>query len=210
MTPLRILTVAVAIALLASCGTIETEPPSSPTPPTAHTADRRLVLSLDGLGPLKFGISDRQVAATGLVRRVPCGEPLGPDAWHWEPAHAYRKNSGMGSHAFEVSSYEGKLRALDVWASNIPTDHGVRVGDTVAELKDAYGPDVTEHPLGYPEANGRVYTVEGKSSALVFDVVASDAKTFGPVGTIWVIRLQDRNSQYDTLANSDGGAGGCL
>ena len=116
----------------------------------------------------------------------------------------------MGSHTFEVSSYDGKLRSFDVWASSIPTDHGVRVGDTVAELKAAYGSGLSEHPLGYPNANGRVYTVEGKRSALVFDVVAGDAETFGPVGTIWVMRLEERSSRYDTLANTDGGAGGCL
>lgn len=208
MTPLRILTVVVATGLLASCGAIDKKP--GPRPATAHNSDDRLVLSLDGLGPLKFGMPDRQVAATGLVRRVACGEPFGPEAWRWEPAHAYRKKDGMGSHTFEVSSYDGRLRSFDVWAPSIPTDHGVRVGDTVAELKAAYGSGLSEHPLGYQNANGRVYTVEGERSALVFDVVAGDPETFGPVGTIWVIRLEDRSSRYDTLANTDGGAGGCL
>jgi hypothetical protein len=210
MTPVRILAVAVAAALLTSCGGVTTEPPSSPTPTAAEKPDDRLVLSLDGLGPLKYGMPDRKVAATGLVRRAACGEPFGPDAWYWKPASAYRKAGGMGAHAFEVSSFDGNLRAIDVWSSSIPTDQGVRLGDTVAELKNAYGPDLREHPLGYPTANGRVYTVEGEKSALVFDVVVGDPKTFGPVGTIWSIRLQDRSSQYDSIANTDGGAGGCL
>jgi hypothetical protein len=122
------------------------EPPTNPSPspssPPADdgTLDNNDVLRVDGLGPLRIGMTVEEVeAATGLEARI------GAD---FTPACRYMELIGGPPDVFYMVSHRVLVR-IDIGGPKILTDTGLGVGDDESAVADVYGPDLTTEPHPY-------------------------------------------------------------
>ncbi|CAN5489489.1 hypothetical protein BH09ACT4_BH09ACT4_09500 [soil metagenome] len=145
--------------LLAACGpgtepttpspdVTVTAPSPTPTPtptPTAPPALADLAISADGLGTLLLGNAPDTDPATAMIVEDPeaCvsagATPGTPEALRWRPIPLY---FGSLYEYFGVEVSGGVVRRVDVFDDTIPTDAGIRIGDTRAAALAAY-PDAT-------------------------------------------------------------------
>jgi hypothetical protein len=216
----------IVLALLAGCGgdpepvPSTSAPVSTPTPtPTASAsptapAAADLVLTTSGLGTLAFGVAPSSEPAAQMVAVDPAactefGAAAGSaEASRWRPIAAY---GGSGSPMFGVVVLDGVLTRIDVFTDAIPTDAGIRIGSSAAELTAAYpsaavvSQDLTD-----------VVTVTDSHGTLMIEVARErglfDTAYWQPDQVDRVIYLRGTlaGTTAYTVAASENIAGGCL
>jgi hypothetical protein len=189
--------------------TVTATPTPTPTPVVAPAlAD--LVLTADGMGTLVFGEAPSADPALQMIAEDPaaCSEfaPAGtPEATRWRPVAAYLAG---GDIPFGVSVAEGTLERIDVFGSAIPTDGGIRVGDTLAALVAAH-PDASIVHTGITD----IYVVTGDHGTLQIEVATPESTGYWPAADLGhVVFLHATVTGIDpfTVAASENIAGGCL
>lgn len=182
LLPASLLAVAVALALSA-CGPGSAPTPSpsdsgSPTPTETATATPEpetrpaladLALGPDGFEQLPLGETPTTDPAVAMVTfdAAACD---GTGVWNADPSYASADPDGYGpGTAFTVASDApgGPISRIDLNANDIPTDAGIRFGDTRAEVEAAYpGAAVVSAVLT------DVYVVPGAVGTLQIEVAA--------------------------------------
>ncbi|HRO34441.1 MAG TPA: hypothetical protein PLQ03_13645 [Brevundimonas sp.] len=148
---IRRLLVTAAVAALAACNPPEqAEPqpqPPAETPPPSAEAPGANVLTAQGFGPLRIGMTRAEVeAALGADANPNAVGGADPEACDlFRPARA---PEGM-----LVMLEQGVLTS--VWVARnteVKTDRGLGVGDTAERVRQVYGTSVTAEPHKYVDA----------------------------------------------------------
>lgn len=216
-----VLIAAAAVLALAACDpsgsptptpteTVAESPTPTPTPtPTGAPTLAELELSADGMGTLVFGEVPSVDPAEQMIAEDPaaCSEfyPAGtPEATRWRPIAAYL----AAGQVFGVSVAGGTLERIDLFSSAIPTDGGVRIGDT----RDAV---LSGHPDAALVASDLtdVYVDTGSHGTLQIEVAKAEGTGYWPSADIdHVVYIHAVVSGYGTftVVASENIAGGCL
>ena len=149
-----------------------------PAPPERGPAQPAWVVSMDGAGPFTPGMSlaDARERIPGL--EAPATPAEGCD---------YASISGRNK---EVSFLivEDKLARIDVITPDVPTDKGIRVGDTEDKVRAAYGSNLTVEPHKYIEGHYLIVNNPADTTvALIFETDGT-AVTRYRLGTQPVVR----------------------
>lgn len=149
------------ILALAACGAPDREPaapapapaPADPATPTA-LAPAGDVITAEGFGPLRIGMSRAEVAAA-------LGEDSQPDAVGGpDPATCDEFRPAKAPEGLLVMIENGVLTRVSVVRNPaIKSDRGFGVGDTAAAVKAAYGPRALSSPHKYQDAPAEYVTV---------------------------------------------------
>jgi hypothetical protein len=192
----------------------------SPTPgPQGAPEPGDLVITPEGMGTLVFlqaPSDDPELqmveldpnrcadSTTGEPRGVPDGDPA---AARWVPIEAYETSENWAPWGVVVN--EGGLVRIDVFDESIPTDQGIRIGDSVDELLAAY-PGVT--PVD--EYLTDVYVIPGTAGSLHIEVAKDPADMVGywegRDGQVVYLRGVDASQPAFTVAASENIAGACI
>ena len=163
-------------------GKVDSGPPVS-TPATEITTSTTalsvgsLVLSADGLGPLRFGTQAARALA-GLTQALGQAAPPTPvpDGAACGATRIFRwKNFAVIVN--EVAGRSGAMAGLVGWSSdgtvpvgvNLSTDKGIGVGSTVKALRTAYGENVAFAAGGH----GPAFTVTTPTGVITGDLDAA-------------------------------------
>jgi hypothetical protein len=216
----------IVLALLAGCGgedpkadpspsvTVSETPTPTPTPDPTAPAAADLVLTTSGLGTLEFGVAPSAEPTTQMIAEDPnaCtefGAAAGsPDATRWRPIAAY---GGSDTPMFGVVVLGGVVTRIDVFGTAIPTDAGIRVGSTAAELTAAY-PTATVTSTDLTD----IATVTDSHGTLIIEIARErglfDAPYWEPgqVDRVIYLRGVTAGTTAFTVAASENIAGGCL
>jgi len=157
---------------------------AEPAPPT-RPALADLELSTAGLGTLLFGVppeTDPELsmifynptacidAETGEIFGIVAGDPLAP-AWLIDPSYEVPPSPNDSGKPFGVAVDEAAGNAvirIDLYTDDIPTDAGIRLGDTRADVIAAYpSAVVTESYLT------DIYVITGPTGLLQIEVVST-------------------------------------
>jgi len=157
---------------------------AEPAPPT-RPALADLELSTAGLGTLLFGVppeTDPELsmifynstacidAETGEIFGIVAGDPLAP-AWLIDPSYEVPPSPNDSGKPFGVAVDEAAGNAvirIDLYTDDIPTDAGIRLGDTRADVVAAYpSAVVTESYLT------DIYVITGPAGLLQIEVVST-------------------------------------
>jgi hypothetical protein len=232
--PLALALALVACFALSACdpGVPEAEPePSvsvseepSPSPSASeepHAPElSELVLTSNGMGTLVIGEAPSTEPTQQMIEEDPAAcadentgfdagvEPGDPDALRWVPIAEY--NAADGYPRWSVSVIDGALMRIDLHDDSIPTDKGVRIGDSRASALAAY-PDgmlvdqtITD-VLVVPGAHGVLHIEIAKAmSGELADYWGAQ------VDTVVFVRAVDLADGVFTVAASENIAGGCL
>lgn len=144
---------------------------------SASAADQ--ILTINGLGPVKIGMTQRQ-AERVLGARLKSPFPSERSNICWNAIRADRVdpwiyyvilNGRVASIHVDRSGLGGP-----VVAHQIVTDRGIRIGDTDTKVKEAYGPDVNVrvHSQVNTEDEGSVITALTSDKSRGFVFVTSD------------------------------------
>lgn len=145
----------------------------------ASAADQ--ILTTDGLGPVKIGMTQRQaerVLGSRLKRPFPGDRGkacwFGVRADHLDPWVFYVIWDG------KIASIHVEMSALGgpVVPHRIVTDKGIHIGDTDAKVKELYGPDVKVRVDSQAdnEEEGSVITAPTADKSRIFVFVTSGRK----------------------------------
>ncbi|TAJ59381.1 hypothetical protein [Brevundimonas sp.] len=153
---IRRLMLTTAVLALAACGAPDPETTPAPAPdpaPTPAPTPAANVLTAQGFGPLRIGMTRAEVeAALG-----PDANPDavgGPDPEACDTFHPVRAPEGL-----TVMVEQGVLTSI--WLQNgstLKTDRGFGVGDTATAIKAAYGPLAYVSPHKYAAAPAEYIT----------------------------------------------------
>lgn len=152
----RLLTAAAIVSLAACEAPTPAESVPAPTPPEqpSSSAPGANVLTAQGFGPLRIGMTRAEVeAALG-----PDSDPKsvgGPD-----PASCDMFRPARAPEGLSVMLENGVLTS--VWVSRdaaVETDRGLNVGDTAAEVRRVHGSAAVAEPHKYVEAPAEYLTV---------------------------------------------------
>lgn len=148
---------------------------ATPTPePETRPARADLVLTVDGLGTLDFGVAPPTDPALAMLVLEPewCTDAstgwdvgIGPgdaEAALWVPIADYRDGRGAD---FGVEVAGGLVTRIDLFGPAIPTQAGIRVGDSRAALEAAYPSAVRVE-----EYLTDIYVVSGPNGAIQLEV----------------------------------------
>jgi hypothetical protein len=186
-------------------------PTPTPTPtPVAAPALADLVLTANGMGTLVFGEPPSSEPALQMIAEDPaaCSEfyPVGSaEATRWRPIAEYVVG---GIPTFGVTVTDGNLERIDLYDSTIPTDGGIRVGDTLASLLAAH-PGASVVHSGLTD----IYVVTGEHGTLQIEVARDEGSGYWPAGDIdqvMYIHAVVSGIEPFTVAASENIAGGCL
>lgn len=121
----------------------------APAPSPAITFD---VLTPDGVGPLKIGMTkDEVIAAAGDTRTPDAAGIPGGECIEFQPQRA--------PDGLWVMIEAGKLTRITIGEmSTLKTDKGLGLGDTAAAVKTAYGADAKASPHKYQDAPAEYIT----------------------------------------------------
>lgn len=159
---IRRLLLASSVLALAACNAPE-EPASAPTPATGTlvtepAAPAAGVLSAQGFGPLRIGMTTAEIEAA-------MGPDANPDAVGGpDPQSCDQFRPERAPENMLVMTQQGVLTSI--WltrTSDIPTDRGFRIGDSAATVKAAYGAAATVEPHKYEAAPAEYITVWSSS-----------------------------------------------
>ena len=218
-----VLIAAAAVLALAACDpagsptpspseTVTESPTPTPTPsptPTAAPALADLVLTADGMGTLVFGEAPSADPVLQMIVEDPaaCAEfaPAGsPEATRWRPIAAYL----VADQTFGVSVSGGTLERIDLFDSSIPTDGGVRIGDTSAAVLSGH-PDAMVVPSDLTD----IYVDAGTHGSLQIEVAKAEGSGYWPaadIGRVVFIHAVVTSYGTFTVVASENIAGGCL
>ena len=235
----RPLAIAIAVAALAcfalsACApgsdVAEPEPTASvsdtpsPTPSASEEARAPAVSELEltpnGMGTLVIGEAPSTVPTLQMIEEDPSAcadentgfgagvEAGDPEAIRWVPIAEY--NSADGYARWSVSVIDGALARIDLHDDSVPTDKGIRIGDSRAAALAAY-PD----GMLVDETITDVLVVPGEHGVLHIEIakeMSGDLAGYwgGQVDTVVFIRAVDLEGGVFTVAASDNIAGGCL
>jgi len=142
---IRRLMLTTAVLALAACGAPDPEPTPAPAPaPPPAAPPAADVLTAQGYGPLRIGMTRAEVEAALGADSNP-GAVGGPDPASCDTFHPARAPTGL-----TVMVEQGVLTSI--WlqrGSTLKTDRGFGVGDTAVAIKAAYGPTATASPHKY-------------------------------------------------------------
>jgi len=190
--------------------TVAESPTPTPTPtPTGPPTLAELELSADGMGTLVFGEAPSTDPLEQMIAEDPaaCAEfyPAGtPEATRWRPIAAYL----AADQVFGVSVAGGTLERIDLFSSAIPTDGGVRIGDTRAAVLSGH-PDAGVVAADLTD----VYVDAGTHGSLQIEVAKAEATGYWPASDIdHVVYIHAVVTGYGTFSvvASENIAGGCL
>ena len=143
-----------AVLALAACGAPDPEPAPTPEPaPPVEAPPTADVLTAQGFGPLRIGMTRAEVEAALGPDSNP-GAVGGPDPASCDTFHPARAPEGL-----TVMVENGVLTSI--WlrsGSALKTDRGFGVGDTATAIKAAYGPLAYVSPHKYAEAPAEYIT----------------------------------------------------
>ena len=142
------LMLATAVLALAACGAPDPAPAPAPEPaPVPAPGPAANVLTSQGFGPLRIGMTRAEVEAALGADSSP-GSVGGPDPAACDTFHPARAPTGM-----RVMIEQGVLTSI--WLDRgapLKTDKGFGVGDTATAIKAAYGPLAYVSPHKYAAA----------------------------------------------------------
>lgn len=151
---IRRLLLTTAVLALAACDAPEPPPTPAPdpapAPPARPAAD---VLTAEGFGPLRIGMTRAEVE-TALGSSSSPEAVGGQDREACDIFHPARAPQGM-----TVMVENGVLTSI--WlnsGSTLKTDRGFGVGDAATAIKAAYGPTATASPHKYSDAPAEYIT----------------------------------------------------
>lgn len=175
----RALAYAALVGTIATCGVDRGDSSSAAAPPDAssdagppgaadssredtaasveHAANVQpsdVVLTPDGWGPLRIGMTRAEVVAAA-------GEDANPEAVGGpEPEHCDQFRPSRAPAGLLVMVEEGVLTRISVSRnSDITTPEGIRVGDTGSSVLDAYGSRADVMPHKYSDSPAKYITV---------------------------------------------------
>lgn len=145
---------AVAVLLLsAGCGADEAETVRG-GPAGAPPAAAAPVVTAEGWGPLRIGMTLAQVNAAMGPDSDPA-EDGGP-----EPESCDQFRPARAPEGLLVMIEDGRLTRISLHdGSKVATDRGLKVGATRAEVKAAHGPELRSEPHEYESPEGEYLTV---------------------------------------------------
>ncbi|MDP1912673.1 hypothetical protein [Brevundimonas sp.] len=151
---IRRLLLTTAVLALAACGAPDPEPAPAPQPaPPPAAPPAADVLTAQGFGPLRIGMTRTEVE-TALGADSNPDAVGGPDPASCDIFHPARAPQGM-----MVMVEDGLLTSIWLSAgSTLKTDRGFGVGDTATAIKAGYGPTATASPHKYSEAPAEYIT----------------------------------------------------
>lgn len=214
-----------AVLVLAGCGGPAPEPTAAPEPgesvtptPTPDPAPPRLeelVLTTEGLGTLVFGTIADSDPATRMIYLNPeeCvyeggPAPGSPEAPGWVPIDAY---GTAGDRTFGVNVQEdGTVDRVDLYNDTIPTDRGLRIGDSRADALAAYPDASVTH-----EWATDLLVLPGVAGNIHIEIAHNTGDAVGywqpdQVDRVLFIRGVVATLPSFSVAGSDNVAGGCL
>lgn len=134
-----------AVLALAACGAPDPGPEPAPEPaPAPSPAPAADVLTAQGFGPLRIGMTRAEVE-TALGADSSPGAVGGPDPEACDSFHPARAPEGLN-----VMIEQGVLTSI--WlnrGATIKTDRGFGIGDAASAIKAAYGAAATATPHKY-------------------------------------------------------------
>ncbi len=143
-----------ALLALAACGAPDPEPAPTPEPaPPVEAPPAADVLTAQGFGPLRIGMTRAEVESALGGDSSP-GSVGGPDPASCDTFHPARAPQGL-----TVMVEQGVLTSI--WlddGATIKTDRGFGVGDTATAIKAAYGPLAHVSPHKYAAAPAEYVT----------------------------------------------------
>ncbi|WP_292029595.1 hypothetical protein [Brevundimonas sp. UBA2416] len=151
---IRRLLLTTAVLALAACGAPDPEPAPAPEPaPPVEAPPAADVLTAQGFGPLRIGMTRAEVEAALGPDSNP-GAVGGPEPEACDTFHPARAPEGL-----TVMVEQGVLTSI--WlqrGSTLKTDRGFGVGDTATAIKAAYGPLAYVSPHKYAAAPAEYIT----------------------------------------------------
>lgn len=115
--------------------------------PASAPAAEAWVLTSDGLGPLRIGMTIAEITAAA----GPDSEPNAPGGMEPESCDQFRPARAPAGVIVMVE--QGRLTRISLdEGSRLATDRGIRVGDTAGRVRAAYGTSLSEMPHEYVEA----------------------------------------------------------
>ena len=185
-----------AVLTLAACNqpepAVAPEAPATAAPAESPAADAN-VLTAEGLGPVRIGMTAAEVAAAWGADAQP--EAVGgPDPATCDEFHPARAAAGVN-----VMIQDGRLTRISLTNdSPIRTDRGFGLGDRALAIKQAYGGAVVAQPAKYAPAPAEdlFNWVRGGSTAYVEDPTARGVRyEINPEGVVAIIHAGDPSIQ---------------
>jgi hypothetical protein len=190
-------------------------PVDSPTPVPEPTkpALSELVITPEGLGNVGIGVEIAAVApefdaAVFVADYCAAYDGVDPGKWvaNYEPALSRESADPFN---FYVDEHNVPL-VLSVGTSEIPTDHGVRVGDTEDALVAAYPEGFDERIVRFDGAT-TLHVVHGTHGQLIYEVFNDDILEDGSFQhQVWNIHVLTIDEEPYGFANTDAGWGTCV
>lgn len=160
-----------AILLLAGCGGAESDKgetaavpakrasAEAPAPLAKAEAPAPMVLTAEGFGPLRIGMSRAEVVKA-------LGEDSDPEAVGGpEPERCDQFRPARAPEGLLVMIEDGTLTSIAlVEGSKVPTDRGLSLGATAASVRAAYGQALRAGPHKYEAAPAEYLTIWAKNA----------------------------------------------
>jgi len=198
---IRSITAIAAVALLAACQQPQTDAPPAepapapaPAPPPPMVQPSMTVITAEGWGPLRIGMSRADVV-TALGEDANPNAVGGPD-----PQSCDEFRPARAPESVLVMVENGVLTRISlIRPSDIKTDRGFGVGDTAASVKTGYGAAATAVPHKYEAAPAEYITTwaRGGGADYVQDPAARGLLyEVGGDGNVKAIRAGGPSIQY--------------
>ena len=160
----------------------EPRPAPSPATATASVPSTTPVLTSDGYGPLRIGMSLAEVTAA-YGPKANADSVGGPDPAQCDQFHPARAPEGM-----LVMLENGRLTRITlIRESRIKTDRGIGLGDTSAAVLAAYGTAARVSPHKYVDAPASYITVWTRNAPAAESAVPPSAR-----GLVFEIDARER------------------